>query len=210
MGHGAIEGVAAPESANNAAAQTAFIPTLTLGIPGTAVMTLIIGALIIHGITPGPQVITQHPALFWGLVCSMWIGNIILVMLNLPLVGLWVTLLKVPYRWLYPSILMFSLIGIYTVGSNTLDIGGAALFGLLGYIFLELRCEPAPFILGFILGPLMEVNFRRTLLISFGDPTVFITRPVSAFFLAVAALIIVSLLFPRIRRTKETAVEAES
>ncbi|GGE28398.1 hypothetical protein GCM10007276_01980 [Agaricicola taiwanensis] len=209
MGKGAIEGVAAPEAANNAAAQTAFIPTLTLGIPGSAVMALILGALVIQGINPGPQVMVQHPALFWGLICSMWIGNVLLVALNLPLVGLWVTLLKVPYRWLYPAILMFSCIGIYTLANSTLDIGFAVMFGLIGYVFLKLRCEPAPFILGFILGPLMEVNFRRTLLLSFGDPSVFVTRPISAIFLTLAVLIVISLIVPSVRRRKEEAVEAE-
>lgn len=206
FGKGAIEGVAGPESANNAAAQTAFIPTLTLGIPGSATMALLLGALMIQGVTPGPQVMTQHPDLFWGLVASMWIGNVLLVILNLPLVGLWVTLLKVPYRWLYPLILVFSCIGIYTVSMSASDVAFAAFFGLLGYIFLKLECEPAPFILGFLLGPMLEENFRRALLQSRGSFDVFLTSPISAVFLSISAALVVMMLIPAIRKRKDEAV----
>ncbi|WP_457300665.1 tripartite tricarboxylate transporter permease [Phyllobacterium sp. P5_D12] len=206
FGKGAIEGVAGPESANNAAAQTHFIPTLTLGIPSSATMALLLGALMIQGITPGPQVMTQHPQLFWGLVASMWIGNVLLVILNLPLVGVWVTLLKVPYRWLYPLILVFSCIGIYTVNMSSTDVAFAAFFGLIGYIFLKLDCEPAPFILGFLLGPMLEENFRRAMLQSHGDLSVFVTAPLSAIFLAVAFGLMVMMIFPMIRKRKDQAV----
>jgi TctA family transporter len=206
LGKGAIEGVAAPESANNAAAQTAFIPTLTLGIPGSPVMALILGALIIHGINPGPQVMTHHPALFWGLVVSMWLGNILLVLLNLPLIGIWVWMLRVPYRWLYPAILVFSCVGIYTINNNAEDVFLAALFGLLGYVLVKLACEPAPFILGFVLGPIMEVSLRRSLLLSFGDPSIFITRPISAAFLIIAAGVLVMVLLPSLSRKKDVAL----
>ncbi|SMF56386.1 Tripartite tricarboxylate transporter TctA family protein [Xaviernesmea oryzae] len=209
FGNGAIEGVAAPESANNAAAQTAFIPMLTLGIPGTATMALMLGAMLIQGITPGPQVMTQHPTLFWGLIVSMWIGNGMLVLLNLPLVGLWVKLLKVPYRWLCPAILMFSCIGIYSVNFNTTDIALAALFGVAGYVFLKLDCAPAPFVLGFILGPLMEENMRRAMLFSRGDLSIFATSPISAGFLAVTAVVLAAMAVPKIRKRKEEAIASE-
>ncbi len=203
FGKGAIEGVAGPESANNAAAQTTFIPMLTLGIPGTATMALMLGALMIHGISPGPQVMTQHPELFWGLIASMWIGNLILVLLNLPLIGIWVRLLTVPYRFLYPAILLFSCVGIYSLANSTLDVVLAALFGLLGYLFIKLGCEPAPLLLGFILGPLMEQNLRRALLISRGDPTIFLTRPMSLAFLLAAAFMLFVMIAPAIRRRRE-------
>ncbi|WP_029352703.1 tripartite tricarboxylate transporter permease [Bosea sp. 117] len=206
FGRGAIEGVAGPESANNAAAQTHFIPTLTLGIPGSATMALLLGALMIQGITPGPQVMTQHPALFWGLVASMWIGNVLLVILNLPLVGLWVALLKVPYRWLYPVILVFSCIGIYTVNMSATDVAFAAFFGVLGYIFLKLDCEPAPFILGFLLGPMLEENFRRAMLQSRGSLAVFVTHPLSATFLAIAVIFAGLMIFPKIVKRKNQAI----
>jgi len=209
FGTGAIEGVAAPESANNAAAQTAFIPTLTLGVPGTATMALMLGALMIQGINPGPQVMTEHPALFWGLVASMWIGNVILVILNLPLIGLWVAMLKVPYRWLYPAILVFSCIGVYTVKTSAIDVALAALFGLLGYLFLKLKCEPAPFILGFVLGPMLEENFRRAMLLSRGDVFILVSHPISAAFLALALAVIVSMIIPAARRRKEEAVSEQ-
>ncbi|MGV6873772.1 tripartite tricarboxylate transporter permease [Pseudochelatococcus sp. B33] len=209
FGKGAIEGVASPESANNAAAQTAFIPTLTLGIPGSSTMALMLGALMIQGISPGPQVMQQRPTLFWGLIASMWIGNLMLVVLNLPLVGLWVKMLKVPYRWLCPAILMFSCIGLYSIGFSTTDLGLAAIFGIAGYIFMKLDCPPAPFVLGFILGPLMEENLRRAMLFSRGDPTTFLTSPISAGFLGVTLLVLLAMAVPAIRRKKEEAVLSE-
>ncbi|HJQ63076.1 MAG TPA: tripartite tricarboxylate transporter permease [Burkholderiales bacterium] len=209
FGTGAIQGVAGPESANNAAAQCAFIPTLTLGIPGSGTMALILGALTIQGIAPGPQVMTQRPELFWGLIASMWIGNAMLVILNLPLIGLWVRLLMVPYRWLFPSILGFMAIGVYSVNNLDLDIYMTIFFGLLGYVFLKLRCEPAPLILAFVLGPLMEENLRRALLISRGDPTVFFTRPISAGFLLATAIILLIMILPKIRRKREEVLAEE-
>lgn len=205
FGKGAIEGVAAPEAANNAAAQTHFIPTLTLGIPGGATMALMLGALLIHGVTPGPKVMTQHPELFWGLVASMWIGNVLLVILNLPLVGIWVRMLTVPYRWLYPMVLVFSCLGVYTLNSNPTDVTFAAFFGLIGYIFRKLDNEVAPFILGFVLGPLLEENFRRALVQSHGDLNVFLLRPISAAFLVAAAAFLVLMIVPAIRSKKEQA-----
>ena len=176
FGKGAIEGVAGPEAANNAGAQTSFIPMLTLGIPGNAVMALMIGAMMIQGIAPGPQVMTEKPELFWGLIASMWIGNLMLVVLNLPLIGIWIKLLTVPYRFLYPSILVFMAIGVFSLSNNPFDVLLMAVFGLLGYICVKLECEPAPMILGFILGPLMEENLRRAMLLSRGDPSVFFTE----------------------------------
>jgi TctA family transporter len=206
FGTGVIEGVAAPEAANNAAAQTAFIPTLTLGIPGSGTMALMLGALMIQGITPGPRVLTSHPELFWGLIASMWIGNLALVVLNLPLIGLWVSMLKIPYRWLYPIILVFSCIGIYTVNHSQVDVWLMVVFGLLGYVFMKLDCEPAPFILGFLLGPMLEVNFRRAMLLSRGDLSIFVTHPISAGFLIAAVALIILMVFPAIRRKKDQAV----
>ncbi|HEX2825059.1 MAG TPA: tripartite tricarboxylate transporter permease [Burkholderiales bacterium] len=205
FGRGAIEGVASPEAANNAAAQTSFIPTLTLGIPGSATMALMLGALTIQGIAPGPQVMTSKPDLFWGLVASMWIGNAMLVILNLPLVGLWVKLLKVPYRWLFPSIIMFCAVGNYSINNSSMDVYLCALFGILGYILVKLECEPAPLILGFVLGPLMEENLRRALLISRGDPSVFFTRPISLAFMIATALIFITMVLPAVRQKKEKA-----
>jgi TctA family transporter len=199
FGKGAIAGVAGPESANNADAQCKFIPTLTLGIPGSAVMALMLGALTIQGIAPGPQVMTQKPDLFWGLVASMWIGNLMLVVLNLPLIGLWVTLLKVPYRLLFPSIMVFSCIGIYSVNNSSFDVYLAALFGVIGFLWVVLECQPAPLLLGFVLGPLMEENLRRALLISRGDPSVFFTRPISMSFMIVTALILIIMVLPAVR-----------
>ncbi|GGE51553.1 hypothetical protein GCM10007276_30730 [Agaricicola taiwanensis] len=210
FGHGAIEGVAGPESANNAAAQTHFIPTLTLGIPGSATMALLLGALMIQGVTPGPQVMTQHPDLFWGLVVSMWIGNVLLVILNLPLVGAWVTLLKVPYRWLYPIIMVFSCIGIFTVNMSATDVAFAAFFGVIGYLFLKLDCEPAPFILGFLLGPMLEENFRRAMLQSRGSLSVFVTEPISAAFLGIALLFMLLMVVPMIAKRKDEAIMEEA
>jgi len=207
FGKGAIQGVAGPEAANNAAAQCAFIPTLTLGIPGSGTMALILGALTIQGIAPGPQVMTQRPDLFWGLIASMWIGNAMLVILNLPLIGLWVKLLSVPYRWLFPAILTFMAIGVYSVNNLDLDIYLTVFFGLMGYLFLKLKCEPAPLILAFVLGPLMEENLRRALLISRGDPTVFLTRPISATFLILTALLLVFMILPAVRKKRDIAFQ---
>ena len=207
FGKGAIEGVAGPEAANNAAAQCAFIPTLALGIPGSATMALMLGALTIQGIAPGPQVMTQRPELFWGLIASMWIGNLMLVVLNLPLVGLWVRLLRVPYRLLFPAILTFMAIGVYSVNNSQFDVFMTIVLGLMGFVFMKLRVEPAPLILAFVLGPLMEENLRRALLISRGDPTVFFTRPISASFLIVAILLLTVMILPAVRKKREKAVE---
>jgi TctA family transporter len=208
FGKGAIEGVAGPEAANNAAAQTAFIPTLTLGIPGSGTMALMLGALTIQGIAPGPQVMTAKPDLFWGLIASMWIGNLLLVVLNLPLVGMWVQLLKVPYRWLFPSIIMFCAVGNYSINNSAMDLYLVGAMGILGYILMKLECPPAPLILGFVLGPLMEENLRRALLISRGDPTVFFTRPISLAFMIASALILITMIMPAVRKKKETAYHA--
>ena len=186
FGHGAIEGVAGPESANNAGAQTSFIPMLTLGIPANPVMALMIGAMIIQGIVPGPDVATERPALFWGIIASMWIGNLMLIVLNLPLIGLWVWLLRVPYFLLFPAIMAFCSIGVYSVDANAYHLYAAAFFGLVGYVLVKLRCEPAPLLLGFVLGPLLEENLRRAMILSRGDPTTFLTRPISAVLLVMA------------------------
>ena len=207
FGKGAIEGVASPEAANNSASQCEFIPTLALGIPGSATMALILGALTIQGIAPGPQVMTQRPDLFWGLIASMWIGNFMLLVLNLPLIGLWVRLLMVPYRLLFPAIMVFMAIGVYSVNNNNLDIYLTLLFGALGYVFIKLKCEPAPLILAVVLGPLMEENLRRALLISRGDPSVFISRPISAGFLIGAVLLLLVMLVPVIRRKRDVATQ---
>jgi putative tricarboxylic transport membrane protein len=209
FGKGAIEGVAAPESANNAASQTSFIPLLTLGIPPNAVMALMVGAMTIHNIQPGPQVMTSNPTLFWGLIVSMWVGNLMLVILNLPLIGIWVKLLTVPYRFLYPAILVFCSIGVYTVNNSTFDVLMTAGFGLLGYIFFKLGCEGAPLLLGFVLGPMMEENFRRSLLLSRGDFTVFFTRPLSLSLLVVAAALVVIVALPSIKSKREEAFQEE-
>ncbi|UCV09967.1 tripartite tricarboxylate transporter permease [Dechloromonas denitrificans] len=207
FGQGAIEGVAGPESANNAGAQTSFIPLLTLGIPPNAVMALMVGAMMIHGIVPGPQVMTERPELFWGLIASMWIGNALLVLLNLPLIGLWIRLLKVPYRLLYPAILLFCCVGIYSVNQSALELAFAVGFGLLGYVFIKLDCEPAPLLLGFVLGPLMEENLRRALLLARGDALVFLSRPLSAFLLFLALLLVLALVIPNIRKTRDQAFQ---
>jgi TctA family transporter len=199
FGRGAIEGVAAPEAANNAASQTAFIPLLTLGLPASPVMALMIGALMMHGLYAGPQLIAQKPELFWGLVASMWIGNLMLVVLNLPLVGMWAKLLTVPYRLLYPSILLICCIGVYSIRNDALDVIVASVFGLVGYVMTRLQCEPAPLLLGFILGPLIEENLRRALLISHGSPSVFVTRPISLTFLILTAIVVAILVLPVIR-----------
>ena len=203
FGKGALEGVAGPEAANNAAAQTSFIPLLTLGLPANAVMALMIGALMMHGIAPGAQLVTSKPDLFWGLVASMWIGNLMLVVLNLPLIGIWVKLLAVPYRLLYPAILLVCCIGVYSINRNPLDVLLASLFGFLGYLFQHLRCEPAPLLLGFILGPMLEENLRRAFVISHGSPMVFLERPISCTFLALTAVLIVVLAAPAIRSGRE-------
>ncbi|MGK9287001.1 tripartite tricarboxylate transporter permease [Sinorhizobium meliloti] len=202
FGHGAIEGVAGPESANNAAAQTSFIPLLTLGIPAHPVMALIIGAFILQGITPGPTVIEDQPALFWGIIASMWIGNIMLVILNLPLIGLWVKMLTIPYRVLFPAIVVFASIGCYSIEANPFDVYAIAVFGVLGYVLIRLGCEPAPLLLGFVLGPLLEENLRRAMIISHGDPATFVTRPLSATLLALGATCILVAALPHIRRKR--------
>jgi putative tricarboxylic transport membrane protein len=198
FGKGAIEGVAAPEAANNAGAQTSFIPMLTLGIPANPVMALMIGALIIQGIAPGPNVITSNPDLFWGIIASMWLGNLMLVLLNLPLIGLWVRLLTVPYAVLFPSIMAFAAIGIYALGSNSFDLYTLAVFGGLGYLLVRLGCEPAPLLLGFILGPMLEDHLRRALIISRGDPMVFFERPISAGLLIAAAAVLAIVFMPQV------------
>jgi putative tricarboxylic transport membrane protein len=202
FGQGAIEGVAAPEAANNAAAQTAFIPMLTLGIPATATMALMLSALTMQGIATGPQVMEAKPELFWGLIASMWIGNCLLVILNLPLVGIWVKLLSVPYRWLFPSIILFCCIGNYAVSNNPFDVYLCAIIGVLGYVLVKLECEPAPLLLGYVLGPLLEENLRRALLIARGDPTVFFTRPISLVFMIATLLILVVMIAPALRQKR--------
>jgi TctA family transporter len=205
FGQGNIRGVAAPESANNAGSQTSFIPLLTLGIPPNAVMALMVGAMTIHNIQPGPQVMTSNPDLFWGLIASMWIGNAMLIILNLPLIGIWIKLLTVPYKWLYPAIVLFCAIGVYSTNNNNFDIWMVALFGLIGYIFIKLGCEPAPLLLGLILGPMMEEYLRRALLISRGDWSVFVTRPISASLLVAALLLLVIVLLPAVKKKREEA-----
>lgn len=203
FGKGAIEGVAGPEAANNAGAQTSFIPLLTLGIPANAVMALMMGAMILHGIVPGPNVLSERPELFWGMTASMWIGNLMLVIINLPLIGLWVRLLSVPYGLLYPAIIIFACIGVFSVNYQVFDLAMVAIFGLLGYIFVLLRCPPAPLVLGFVLGPLMEENLRRTMLIAQGDPSIFLQRPICAALLAIAFALIVLAALPAISKQRE-------
>jgi putative tricarboxylic transport membrane protein len=203
FGKGAIEGVAGPEAANNAGAQASFIPMLTLGIPGNAVMALMIGAMMIQGIAPGPQVMAERPQLFWGMIVSMWIGNLMLVVLNLPLIGIWIRLLQVPYRLLYPSILVFMAIGVYSVSNNPFDVVIMAVFGLFGLVCMKLGMEPAPLALGVVLGPLMEENLRRAMLLARGDPTVLLTRPISAGFLIASVAVLVLLALPVLRRKRE-------
>jgi TctA family transporter len=203
FGKGAIEGVAAPEAANNAAAQTNFIPMLTLGIPSSAIMALMMGAMIVQGVTPGPQVMSENPELFWGIIASMWIGNLLLVVLNLPLVGVWASLLRVPYRWLFPSIIMFCCVGNYAVNNNAMDVYLCAVVGAIGYVLARLECEPAPLILGFVLGPLMEEYLRRAMLLSRGDASVFFTRPISLAFMAGAVVILAVMVAPALRGRRE-------
>jgi TctA family transporter len=205
FGQGNIRGVAGPESANNAGAQTSFIPMLTLGIPPNAVMALMVGAMTIKGIQPGPQVMTSNPELFWGLIASMWVGNLMLVILNLPLIGIWIKLLTVPYRFLFPAIVVFCCIGSYTLNNSSFDVYMTALFAVIGYAFYKLGCEPAPLLLGFILGPMMEENLRRALLLSRGDWTTFATRPLSAALLAAATLMVVVVMLPSIKAKREEA-----
>lgn len=207
FGKGAPEGVAGPESANNAGAQTSFIPLLTLGIPPNAVMALMVGAMTIHNIQPGPQVMTSNPALFWGLIASMWIGNLMLIVLNLPLIGIWIKLLSVPYRVLYPAILLFCCVGVYSLNNNVFEVALTVLFGVVGWLFIKLKCEPAPLLLGFILGPLMEENLRRALLLSRGDWSTFVTRPLSLGLLVAAVLLVVIVLSPAISKKRYEAFE---
>jgi putative tricarboxylic transport membrane protein len=209
FGQGAIEGVAGPESANNAGAQTSFIPMLTLGIPANPVMALMIGALMIQGIQPGPAIITEQPALFWGVVVSMWIGNVFLLILNLPLIGLWVRMITVPYHLLFPAILVFCAIGVFSLSNTTFDVYLMALFGLFGYIFRKLGCEPTPLLLGFVLGPPMEEFLRRALVLSEGQPSVLVTVPLSAALLVTAALMLATVLMPSIRKQREETFVAE-
>jgi putative tricarboxylic transport membrane protein len=203
FGKGNIRGVAAPEAANNAGSQTSFIPLLTLGIPPNPVMALMVGAMTIHNIQPGPQVMTSNPELFWGLIASMWIGNLMLVILNLPLIGIWIKLLTVPYRFLFPAIVLFCAIGVYSTNNNTFDIWMVAIFGVIGYLFIKLGCEPAPLLLGLILGPMMEENLRRAMLLSRGDWSVFVTRPLSLGLLIAASLLLVIVMLPSIKKKRE-------
>lgn len=209
FGKGAIEGVAAPESANNAGAQMSFIPMLTLGIPSNPVMALMIGAMIIQGIQPGPSVMKEQAPLFWGLIASMWIGNMMLLVLNLPLIGIWVRMITIPYRYLFPAILVFCAIGVFSLNNSIFDIYFMALFGVIGYVFKKLDCEPAPLLLGFILGPMMEEFLRRAMLLAKGDPSVFVTRPISATMLALAAVLLTLVLLPSFKKTREEAFVEE-
>lgn len=201
FGQGAVQGIAAPESANNAAAQTAFVPSLSLGIPGDAVMAIMLGALIIHGIQPGPMLINEQPEMFWGLVVSFFIGNIMLVLLNIPTIGIWVSLLRIPFTWLYPAILVFVALGVYSVNNNHFDIYMVAVLGVVGYIFMLLRFEAAPLLLGYILGPMVEENLRRALLLSRGDPSIFVDRPISATLLAITVLMLGWTMFKFLQRS---------
>jgi TctA family transporter len=206
FGTGAIEGVAGPEAANNAASQTSFIPLLTLGIPSNAVMALMVGALIIQGIQPGPRMVEAQPDLFWGLIASMWVGNLMLLVINLPMIGMWVKLLQVPYKYLFPSILVFCCIGSYSINNNVFDVYMTVLFAVLGYMFSKLRMEPAPMLIGFVLGPMMEEHLRRAMLLSRGDPMVFVQRPISATLLAIGAIALGAMLLPNLRKGKDAAM----
>ena len=207
FGRGAIEGVAGPEAANNAGAQTAFIPLLTLGIPPNAVMALMGGAMTIHGVIPGPQVMTKNPSLFWGMIASMWIGNLMLLVINLPLIGLWVRLLKVPYRLLFTTILLFCCIGIYSINNNPSDVYFTAFFGFVGYALIRLGLEPAPMLLGFVLGRLMEEKLRQALALSDGSFMTFVERPVSAALLVLALAVMVVAVLPAVRKGREEAFQ---
>ncbi len=206
FGSGAIEGVAGPEAANNAAAQTSFIPLLTLGIPANAVMALMVGALIIQGIQPGPRMVEAQPDLFWGLIASMWIGNVMLLVINLPMIGMWVKLLQVPYKFLYPAILVFCCIGAYSVNNNVFDVYSTVLFAVFGYMCNKLKLEPAPMLIGFVLGPMMEEHLRRAMLLSRGDVMIFLERPISASMLAIGAIALAAMLLPNLRKGKEAAL----
>jgi TctA family transporter len=199
FGKGAIEGIAAPESANNAAAQTAFVPTLSLGIPGDAIVAIVLGALIIHGITPGPRLISENPELFWGVTVSFLIGNLMLLALNLPLIGVWVRILSIRYAILYPAILVFICVGVYSINNSVFDVIVAVVFGGIGYVMWLARFSPAPLLLGLVLGPILEQNLRRSLLLSRGDPMVFFERPISASILAVGAMLVVAMIFLSLR-----------
>ncbi|GBU14855.1 hypothetical protein AwPolaro_02330 [Polaromonas sp.] len=205
FGHGAIEGVAGPEAANNAASQTAFIPTMSLGIPGDAVMALMLSALMIHNIQPGPQLITEHPTIFWGLIASFWIGNLLLLILNIPLIGMWVKLLTVPYRMIYPAVLFFICIGVYSSNNNLFDVGVVLAIGVCGYFTTRLGFEPAPVLLGFVLGPMVEEHFRRALLLSRGDPSVFFTRPISAGFMLACFTLLGAVAYSHFRKQQKMA-----
>src|SRR5690606_29073253 len=213
VGKGAIEGVAGPESATTAGAQTSFIPMLTLGIPANPVMALMIGAMIIQGIVPGPNVAREQPEMFWGIIASMWFGNLMLIVLNLPMIGLWVRLLRVPYHALFPAIIAFASIGVYSVNGNPFDLYAIALFGAVGWLLIKLDCEPAPLLLGFILGPLLEEYLRRAMIISRGDPTIFINfyeRPISAILLTLSVIALVIVFLPNVaKKRKEVFVEEE-
>jgi putative tricarboxylic transport membrane protein len=209
FGQGAVEGVAGPESANNAGAQTSFIPLLALGIPPNAVMALMLGAMTIHGIVPGPKVMVERPDLFWGMIASMFVGNLMLVIINLPLVRIWVLLLSIPYRWLYAVILVFCCIGVYSVNSSAADIVVMAVFGVIGYLLPKIGCEAAPLILGFILAPMLEDNFRRSLVLSRGDWSIFIERPIAAILLATSVLLVLVMVLPSIRKTREVAFQED-
>ena len=209
FGNGAIEGVAGPESANNAGAQSSFIPMLTLGVPSNSIMALIIGAMIIQGIQPGPSVMIEQPALFWGVIVSMWIGNLMLLVLNLPMIGLWVRMIGIPYHFLFPAILVFCAIGAFSLSNSTFDVFLLALFGVVGYVLRKLDCEPAPLLLGFILGPMMEENLRRALMINRGDATVLFTRPISCALLLAAVALLVMVLLPSIRDKRDVAFQEE-
>jgi TctA family transporter len=207
FGHGAVEGLAAPESANNAAAQTSFIPLLTLGIPANAVMALMVGAMMIHGIVPGPQIMQSQPDLFWGMIVSMWAGNLMLVIINLPLIGIWVRLLSVPYHLLYPAILIFSLIGVYSLNNSPFEVLLTVAFGIAGYVFSKLRCEPAPLLLGLVLGPMLEENLRRSLLMSRGNSLVFLEHPISLGLLVSSVILLALTILPAVRQTRDVAFE---
>jgi putative tricarboxylic transport membrane protein len=207
FGKGALEGVAAPEAANNAGSQMSFIPLLTLGIPSNVTMALMAGAMLLQGIQPGPQVIHEQPVLFWGLIASMWIGNLMLVILNLPLIGIWVKLLTVPYKYLYLVILVFCCIGVYSLNNSTFDVFVMVGFGFLGCVVRALGGEPAPLIMGMVLGPMMEEYLRRSMQISRGDPTIFLDRPISATLLAITALCVAMMLLPSLRRNKDAALQ---
>jgi putative tricarboxylic transport membrane protein len=213
FGRGAIEGVACPEASTHSSVQGDFIPTMSLGIPGDTVMALLLGALIIHGIVPGPQLISQHADIFWGLIASFWIGNILLVILNVPMIGIWVKLLSIPYRYLYPSAMFFVCIGVYAANNDMFQVGETMVIGVVGYILLRLDFHPAPILLGFVLGPRFEENFRRSMLISRGNLATFVEHPISAFFLFLCVVLIVAQIYVWLRKPKliadERAIEAQ-